>query len=103
MIFERLVDFLARPPDLLVIFSVSILPVLGDKKQSYGANRMEALDMRADDPNEDHRVEIQAVYWTFTGISTIFILLRIWARVSKRMMGIDDWLMIACWVRTSIP
>ncbi|KAG8157926.1 hypothetical protein KVR01_012198 [Diaporthe batatas] len=45
----------------------------------------------------DHRVELEAVYWGLSGLSTIFIALRVWHRVSRRMLGVDDWLMVACW------
>ncbi|POS71683.1 hypothetical protein DHEL01_v209917 [Diaporthe helianthi] len=59
---------------------------------------MMALDANSIRTLTDHRIQLEAVYWSFVVISTIFVALRIWARLSRRMLGVDDWLMVACWL-----
>lgn len=49
-------------------------------------------------PEEDHRVALEAVWWTFFSIATIFIGLRFWARIIHRSLGLDDFVMALCYV-----
>ncbi|KAI3332047.1 hypothetical protein HD806DRAFT_529812 [Xylariaceae sp. AK1471] len=49
-------------------------------------------------PDTNHRVALEAVWWTELSVATIFIVLRFWARVFKRSLGLDDVVMAACYV-----
>jgi hypothetical protein len=50
-------------------------------------------------PDEDRRVSFEAIIWALVGLSSVFMALRIWARMYARILGTDDWHMVACWVR----
>ena len=41
---------------------------------------------------------VTALYWVLTAISGIVLILRFWARCLRKAIGVDDWLMFACWV-----
>ncbi|TGJ86595.1 hypothetical protein E0Z10_g2194 [Xylaria hypoxylon] len=49
-------------------------------------------------PDQNHRVALEVVWWTFFSIATVFIILRFWARILKRTFGFDDLVMAACYV-----
>ncbi|KAI1131074.1 hypothetical protein F5Y10DRAFT_234198 [Nemania abortiva] len=49
-------------------------------------------------PDTDHRVALEAVWWTFFSVATVFIGLRFWARTLKRTLGYDDIVMTACYI-----
>ncbi|KAI0105084.1 hypothetical protein GGR51DRAFT_520852 [Nemania sp. FL0031] len=49
-------------------------------------------------PDDDHRVALEAVWWTFFSVATVFIGLRFWARTLKRTLGLDDVVMTACFI-----
>ncbi|POS70365.1 hypothetical protein DHEL01_v211239 [Diaporthe helianthi] len=44
-------------------------------------------------PEEDHRVALEAVWWAFFSVATVFIGLRFWARSLHRSLGWDDFSM----------
>ncbi len=52
-------------------------------------------------PDEDHRVALEAVYWSECSVATIFIILRFWARILKHSLGLDDVFMAVCYVSAS--
>lgn len=49
-------------------------------------------------PDVDNGPALQAATWTLTAVSCLFIVLRFWARIYKRAVGVDDGLMLASWV-----
>jgi hypothetical protein len=46
-------------------------------------------------------VALEAVWWTFFSVATIFIGLRFWARIVHRNLGFDDLFMAITYVGTS--
>lgn len=50
-------------------------------------------------PNIDRGVPLIAVYSSLCGISLLFLVLRLWARLSLRAIGWDDIFMSITWVR----
>jgi hypothetical protein len=51
--------------------------------------------------HEDLGPMLNTVFWTMAALSTIFLALRVYTKVSRRRkMWWDDWLLIASWVRS---
>lgn len=49
-----------------------------------------------------HQVRaLQASIWSTTAVAFVFLVLRSWARMYKRAIGIDDGVMLLSWVRSS--
>lgn len=49
-------------------------------------------------PNIDRGNEIIAIFSVQCGVSLLFVVLRLWARISIRGTGIDDLFMLITWV-----
>lgn len=43
-------------------------------------------------------VTLEAVWWTMFSIATFFIILRFWARILKRSLGLDNIVKATCYV-----
>ncbi|RYP77479.1 hypothetical protein DL769_003389 [Monosporascus sp. CRB-8-3] len=49
-------------------------------------------------PDENRGVELKALWWSEISVATCLIFLRLWARIYKRSLGLDDGFMIGAWL-----
>ncbi|KAH8594230.1 hypothetical protein B0O99DRAFT_514284 [Bisporella sp. PMI_857] len=48
------------------------------------------------DGDRNRAAQLLAVYWVQSGISIIVVALRFYVRYAKRIIGVEDWAMLAC-------
>lgn len=52
-------------------------------------------------PDVDQVRAMQASIWSTTAVAFVFLVLRFWARIYKRAIGMDDMFMLLSWVSLS--
>ena len=55
------------------------------------------------DPNDNHDAEIISVAVVFSFLSLLIVVARLWSkRITTKYLQIDDYLLVAAWVRVAI-
>ncbi|RYP48698.1 hypothetical protein DL768_005478 [Monosporascus sp. mg162] len=49
-------------------------------------------------PDENRDIELKALWWAEIAVATCLILLRLWARIYNRNLGLDDACMLGAWL-----